>query len=171
MRDRRGQKQQSFVRINHKIRVAQVRCTGDDGQMLGVMATSEALSRAREVGKDLVEISPNADPPVCRIMDYGQYRYQEGQKRRQFVVAGTEGTIEIRPLEPPQLTLVLDRPRGKFAKGRQQVKLPAMPGRYDDQLRHLARIARGQSKPEYPPAHDLAVQELLLRASNMPVAD
>ncbi len=83
MRDRRGQKQQSFIRINHKIRVSQVRCTGEKGEALGVMPTSEALSRARALGKDLVEISPNADPPVCKIMDYGQFRYQEGQKRRQ----------------------------------------------------------------------------------------
>lgn len=93
----------------------------------------------------------------------------DGFKRRQFVVAGTEGTIEIRPLEPPQLTLSVDRPRGRFAKGRHEVKLPPMPGRYDGQLVHLARVARGQCKPEYTAAHDLAVQELVLRASGMPV--
>lgn len=93
----------------------------------------------------------------------------DGFKRRQFVVAGTEGTIEIRPLEPPRLTLSVDRPRGRFAKGRHEVKLPAMPGRYHGQLVRLARVAHGQCKPEYTAAHDLAVQELVLRASGMPV--
>jgi predicted dehydrogenase len=91
----------------------------------------------------------------------------DGMKRRQFVVAGTEGTVEIRPLEPPRLTLTLNKPRGKFAKGTHEVALPATPGRYDDQLIELARIARGQVKPEYTPEHDLAVQKLVLQASGM----
>jgi predicted dehydrogenase len=91
----------------------------------------------------------------------------DGWKRRQFVVAGTEGTVEIRPLEPPQLTLTLKKPRGKFASGTHEVAWPAMTGRYDDQLIELARIARGQVKNEYTPDHDLAVQKLLLQASGM----
>ena len=92
----------------------------------------------------------------------------DGMKRRQFVVAGTEGTVEIRPLEPPRLTITLNKPRGKFAKGTHEVALPATPGRYDDQLIELARIARGQVKPEYTPEHDIAVQKLVLQASGMP---
>lgn len=92
----------------------------------------------------------------------------DGWKRRQFVVAGTEGTIEIRPLEPPQLTLTLKKPRGKFASGTRKVALPAMPGRYDDQLIELAQVARGQVQPEYTSDHDLAVQKLVLQASGMP---
>ena len=95
----------------------------------------------------------------------------EGWKRRQFVVCGTSGTVEIRPLEPPSVTLVLDRPRAKYVKGLQEITLPKMPGRYDDQLRQLARIARGQSQPEYSTAHDLAVQELVLKASGLPTED
>lgn len=91
-----------------------------------------------------------------------------GGERRQFVVCGTEGTAEIRPLEPPRLTLTLDRRRDQFAKGRHEVPLPTMTGRYDDQLRHLARIARGETQPEYLPDHDLLVQELVLRASGQP---
>ena len=88
-----------------------------------------------------------------------------GGQRRQFVVCGTEGTVEIRPLEPPRVSLTLDRARGEFAKGPQEVLLPKSPGRYEDQLRQLARIVRGEVKPEYSPAHDLLVQELVLRAS------
>ena len=82
MRDRKTSSR-SFVRVNLKIRVPQVRCVGSDGEMLGVMKTSEAMRLASSVGQDLVEISPNAEPPVCRIMDFGQYRYQESMKRKQ----------------------------------------------------------------------------------------
>ena len=89
----------------------------------------------------------------------------EGEKRRQFTVCGTEGTIDIRPLEPPKLLLALSEPKGTHRKGYQEVTLPAMPGRYDDHLVELARIVRGEKQSEYPPEHDLLVQELVLRAS------
>lgn len=91
----------------------------------------------------------------------------DGGRRRQFVVCGTEGTLEIRPLEPPRLSLVLDRPRGRFTKGWQEVALPPLPGRYDGQLQELAKIARGEAEPEYSAAHELIVQEMVLRASGL----
>ena len=91
----------------------------------------------------------------------------EGQKRRQFVVCGDRGTVDIRPLEPPKLLLALDRPVDRFKKGYQQVTLPGMPGRYDDQLIELAQVIRGEKESEYPPEHDLAVQEALLKASGV----
>lgn len=91
-----------------------------------------------------------------------------GQKRRQFVVCGDRGTVEIRPLEPPRLLFAPDRPRQKYDKGYQEVNLPAMPGRYDDQLIEFARIIRGQKKSEYPPEHDLVVHETVLKASGKP---
>jgi hypothetical protein len=68
-------------------------------------------------------------------------------------------------LEPPKLLLALDRPIGRYKKGYQEVGLPRMPGRYDDQLIELARIIRGERESEYPPGHDLAVQEAVLKAS------
>ena len=88
----------------------------------------------------------------------------EGGRRRQFVVAGDEGTISILPLEPPRLTLGLTKPQGRFARGYQEVELAKMPGRYDDQLVELARIIRGKMQHPYPPEHDLAVQEAVLLA-------
>lgn len=91
----------------------------------------------------------------------------DGGRRRQFVVCGSEGTIEIKPLEPARATLALDRPRGKHRKGFQELSLPTPSGRYDDQLRELARIARDEAQSEYTPEHDLAVHELVLRASGM----
>jgi len=91
----------------------------------------------------------------------------EGFRRRQFVVCGDQGTVEIRPLEPPAVRLTLLRPRGRFRRGYQEVELPRMPGRHDDQLLELAQIIRGQKKSDYPPSHDLAVQKAVLLASGL----
>jgi predicted dehydrogenase len=92
-----------------------------------------------------------------------------GQQRRQFVVCGDKGTVEIRPLEPPRLLFAPDRPLKKYKKGYHQITLPPMPGRYDEQLIELARIIRGQKESEYPPEYDLTVQEAVLKASGAPL--
>jgi len=63
--------------------VREVRLIGDDGTQLGVMATAEALRRAEEANLDLVEVQPGADPPVCRLMDYGRHRYEQDRKERE----------------------------------------------------------------------------------------
>ena len=68
-------------RINDQIRVSQVRVIGAEGDQLGILPTSDALEAAREAGLDLVEVAPTEKPPVCRIMDFGKYKYQ--QKKRQ----------------------------------------------------------------------------------------
>jgi predicted dehydrogenase len=94
----------------------------------------------------------------------------DGQKRRQFVVCGDRGTVDIRPLEPPKLLLALDRPVDGYKKGYQEVTLPKTPGRYDDQLIELTQVIRGEKESEYPPEHDLAVQEAVLKASGAPPA-
>jgi len=73
----------TFIRTNHKIRVPSVRCVKEDGSMIGVISTREAMKLAVDAGLDLVEVSPNAEPPVCRIMDFGKYRYNESIKRKQ----------------------------------------------------------------------------------------
>ncbi len=88
---------------------------------------------------------------------------------REFVVCGDQGTICIQPLEPPRVELALAKPQGKFGKGRHQIELPKMPGRYDEHLVELARIVRGEKETEYPPEHDLAAHEAVLRAAGLPV--
>jgi len=93
----------------------------------------------------------------------------EGTQRRQFVVCGTRGTVEIRPLEPPRLQMALDRPWREYRKGYQDIELPPMPGRYDDHLLELARLIRGEKESEYLFEHDLAVQEAVLQASGAPL--
>jgi predicted dehydrogenase len=92
-------------------------------------------------------------------------------RRRQFVVCGDEGTIEIRPLQPSKLLLTLERPRGSYEKCSQlEVSLPALAGPYDDQLLDLARIVRGEKEADLLPSHDLAVHECVLRASGLPLS-
>jgi translation initiation factor IF-3 len=68
-------------RINEQIRVSPIRVIADDGEQLGIMTPDDAMKRARENGLDLVEVAPNERPPVCRIMDFGKFKYQ--QKKRQ----------------------------------------------------------------------------------------
>jgi len=91
-------------RVNRRIRVPQVRVIQDDGTQLGILPTSEALALAEERGLDLVEVSPKARPPVCKIMDYGKYAYQQSKrakeaKKRQHVTVVKE--IKMRPkIEP-----------------------------------------------------------------------
>src|SRR3984885_7785251 len=85
------------LRINHRIRVPEIRGILDEGDQLGVMPTHEALKLAEEKGLDLVEISPRAFPPVCRIMDYGKYKYEEAKKKQQARKrASTVETKEIK---------------------------------------------------------------------------
>ena len=65
------------IRVNHRIRVPEVRVVGIDGANLGVMDTGEALRIAQEAGVDLVEVNPKGNPPVCKILDFGKYKYEE----------------------------------------------------------------------------------------------
>jgi translation initiation factor IF-3 len=69
--------------MNRMIRIPQIRLIGADGEQLGIFQTDKALSMAQDQGLDLVEISPNAKPPVCKIMDYGKYKYQQQKKQHE----------------------------------------------------------------------------------------
>lgn len=71
------------VRINGKIRAREVRVIGDNGQQLGVLPLTEAISLARSRGVDLVEVAPNATPPVCRLVDYGKYKYEQEKRQKE----------------------------------------------------------------------------------------
>lgn len=70
----------SFVRVNGKIRAREVRVIGADGNMIGILQLNDALHQARTQGLDLVEIAPTANPPVCRIVDYGKFRYEQAKR-------------------------------------------------------------------------------------------
>ena len=71
------------VRVNDQIRVRQVRVIDEEGEQLGIMSPRDAITEAEKRGYDLVEVAPQADPPVCRIMDYGKYRYQQSKRAKE----------------------------------------------------------------------------------------
>ncbi|MGC3964872.1 MAG: translation initiation factor IF-3 [Rhodocyclaceae bacterium] len=72
--------QEKSQRINREIGVAEVRLVGQDNEQLGIVPTHQALAMAEEAGVDLVEIAPQARPPVCRLMDFGKFKYQEAKR-------------------------------------------------------------------------------------------
>ena len=78
--DNRREHKRDLYRRNHNIRVPEVRVIDTDGTMLGVMPVMQAVNLAKERELDLVEISPNANPPVCKILDYNKYVYEQGKK-------------------------------------------------------------------------------------------
>lgn len=88
------------VNVNQEIRAANVRVIGEGGVQLGILPLSQALNLAKEEGLDLVEVAPQLDPPVCRIMDYGKFRYQQTKKvheakKRRTIIQVKE--VKIRP--------------------------------------------------------------------------
>ena len=83
------------TRINDQIRITPIRVVSEEGEQLGVIPTEDALTRARDAGLDLVEVAPNERPPVCRIMDYGKFKYQQKKKHNKKPTHQTK-TKEIR---------------------------------------------------------------------------
>jgi translation initiation factor IF-3 len=121
-RDTRGPQ----IRVNHRIRVPEVRVVADDGGMLGVMPTHEALRQAQERGLDLVEVNPKASPPVCKILDFGKFKYEEKKrareaKRKQTVVEVKE--IKLRPKTDDHDLNVKLRATRAFLEGGNKVKI------------------------------------------------
>uniref|UniRef100_A0A7V4G727 Translation initiation factor IF-3 n=1 Tax=Desulfobacca acetoxidans TaxID=60893 RepID=A0A7V4G727_9BACT len=114
------------VRINQQIRANEVRLIGADGAQVGVMSLKDALAMATEAHLDLVEVAPQADPPVCRIMDYGKYKYQQSKKqqearRRQTTIQVKE--VKVRPkIEAHDMDFKLRNIR-RFLGDRDKVKV------------------------------------------------
>tara|TARA_Y100000590_G_C15729625_1_gene1016521 strand:- start:319 stop:852 length:534 start_codon:yes stop_codon:yes gene_type:complete len=90
-------KKSSDQRINERISASEVRVIGIDGKQLGVLNIKEALKAAENAGSDLVEISPEAKPPVCKIIDYGKLKYQEQKKKNQ--AKKKQKTIEVKEIK------------------------------------------------------------------------
>ncbi len=85
------------TRINHQIRAPELRVIGPQGENVGVITREEALSKATEAGFDLIEISPNAVPPVAKIMDYGKFQYAENKKQK--VAKAKVHTVEVKTIQ------------------------------------------------------------------------
>ena len=97
---RQPKKEEAGVKINRDIRASEVRLIDSEGEQAGIVPIEEALRLAEENGLDLVEVAPNSTPPVCRIMDYGKYRYQQSKKtkdakKKQTVILVKE--VKLRP--------------------------------------------------------------------------
>lgn len=114
LKDPRALPAQDGPRINEAIRALQVRLINEEGNMLGVLSRKEALDAAVEAGLDLVEVAPDSTPPVCKLMDYGKYKYQE--QKKQAAARKKQKVIEIKEIK---LRPVIDH-------NDYQVKLKAM---------------------------------------------
>ena len=84
-------------RINDDINAAQVRVVGPEGELLGVLPIREALAKAESYGLDLVEVAPGAEPPVCKILDYGKFKYED--QKRKAEARKKQKTIEIKEIK------------------------------------------------------------------------
>lgn len=150
------------MRINHRIRVPEVRVVGPDGSNLGVLPTDEALRRAQEGGYDLVEVNPKASPPVCKILDFGKFKYEEKKKQReakkkQAVVEVKE--IKLRPKTDDHDLMVKVRAARKFLESGNKVKFTCrFRGReithpevaynqFNEILRNLEDLANIEQRP------------------------
>ncbi|MBV2181757.1 MAG: translation initiation factor IF-3 [Castellaniella sp.] len=130
-------------RINGEIRIPEVRLLGVDGEQLGIVRTTEALTLAEQHDVDLVEISPTADPPVCRLMDYGKFKYQE--QKRQAEARSRQKVIQVKEV--------------KFRPGTDE-------GDYQVKLRNLRRFIEDGDKAKVTlrfRGREMAHQELGMR--------
>ncbi len=113
-------------RVNHQIKVDKIRLIDAQGEMIGVVTVDDGIRRAKAVGLDLVEVSPNAAPPVCKILDYGKYKYEAQKKaaearKKQKVVVIKE--IKIRPTIDPHDFGIKMKQAKKFLEEGDKVKV------------------------------------------------
>jgi translation initiation factor IF-3 len=113
-------------RLNEEINIPKVRLVDERGRMVGVVGRSEALAMAVDAGLDLVEIAPNADPPVCKILDFGKFKYEEQKKKnearkKQKIIEVKE--IKLRPSIDDHDYAVKMRSMNKFIEEGDKVKV------------------------------------------------
>lgn len=117
------------MRVNQQIRVPKVRVISADGEQVGILSTREAMSLASEKGLDLVEIVPTANPPVCKIIDYGKYRYDQTKKDKESKKASHQvkvKEVKVKPnINEHDLEVKLRRAREFLSKGN-KVKITLM---------------------------------------------
>ena len=141
------------TRINERIRVPEVRLIGDDGEQVGVVKRDEALAYARERDLDLVEIAPEAKPPVCRVLDYSKYKYEQEQRRKPARKHQHQVTIREMKLRPKIATHDYETKKGhilRFLKQDDKVKVTIM---FRGRERHTPSAERrcSESSPRSSP--------------------
>jgi translation initiation factor IF-3 len=147
-------------RINEQIRITPIRVIGAAGEQLGVIPTAEAMEKAREANLDLVEVAPQERPPVCKIMDYGKYRYEQSRKQtKQKVHQQKLKEIRVRPKTGEHDIETKVNQAKKFLEHRDKVLLKILfRGRELQHIEEGQRIMAGMlekladcSKMEKPP--------------------
>lgn len=116
-------------RINEEIRVREVRLVSDDGEQLGIVSIRDAIAIALEKGLDLVEVAPSAQPPVCRLMDYGKFKFEQNKRekearKKQHIISIKE--VKMRPNIEEHDFHVKAKNARKFLSGGDKVKLTIM---------------------------------------------
>jgi translation initiation factor IF-3 len=117
------------TRINDRIRVPEVRLIGADGKQIGIVKTSEALAYAQERDLDLVEVAPDARPPVCRVLDYSKYKYEQAQKQKAARRHQQQITVREIKFRPKIAQNDYDTKKGhvsRFLRNRDKVKITIM---------------------------------------------
>ncbi len=171
--DPRGPQRGPQIRINQRIRVPEVRVIGDTGDMLGVMSTQDALRRAQEKGLDLVEVNPKAEPPVCKILDFGKFKYDEKKKareakRKQSVVEIKE--IKLRPKTDDHDLAFKTRAAHRFLEAGHKVKFTVRfrgreithPEKAQEQLDWIVKECEEVANIEVRPAMEQRTMTLLM---------
>lgn len=122
-------------RVNDMIRISPIRCIGPDNEQYGVIDLDEAKAMAREAGLDLVEVSPDSRPPVCRIMDYGKFKYQQSKKEHKAKTGSKKTEMkEIRlgrslRIDPHDVQMRLNQVRGFLMDGHKVQIIQPFQGR------------------------------------------
>jgi translation initiation factor IF-3 len=117
------------TRINDRIRVPEVRLIGADGKQIGIVKTAEALAYAQERDLDLVEVAPEARPPVCRVLDYSKYKYEQAQKQKAARRHQQQITVREIKFRPKIAQNDYDTKKGhvsRFLKNKDKVKITIM---------------------------------------------
>jgi translation initiation factor IF-3 len=117
------------TRINDRIRVPEVRLIGEDGKQIGIVKTPEALSYAQDRDLDLVEVAPEARPPVCRVLDYSKYKYEQAQKQKAARRHQQQITVREIKFRPKIAQNDYDTKKGhvaRFLKNKDKVKITIM---------------------------------------------
>ena len=117
------------TRINDRIRVPEVRLIGEDGKQIGILKTEDALVYAQERDLDLVEVAPEARPPVCRVLDYSKYKYEQAQKQKAARKHQQQITVREIKFRPKIAQHDYDTKKGhvtRFLRGKDKVKITIM---------------------------------------------
>jgi len=153
---------QQYIRFNQKIRASEVRAIDEDGKQLGVMSVSQALALAQQRGLDLVEVAPNATPPVCRIIAIGKYKYE--QTKREHEARKHQQSTKVKEIkmrvniDPHDYAIKLDHMRGFLHDGMKVKVSLQFRGRENahpefgmELMQRVAKDLQGASRVEVPP--------------------